>query len=164
MSETGLHLLDARMIDDLVARARAAPRRRQNLNLHPRLDDPIQRFLNAGEPGTYIRPHRHREGRWELVTVLRGQVDALLFDADGRVTRREALLPGNGIEIPGGTWHSFVFVAGGTVALEIKPGPYDAALDKQFAAWAPAEGDAAADDCARWIAGASVGAGWGDLA
>lgn len=164
MDETGLHLLDARMIDDLVARARVAPRRRQNLNLHPRLDDPIQRFLNAGEPGSYIRPHRHRSGRWELVTVLRGQVDALLFDADGRVTRRQVLRPGEGIEIPGGTWHSFVFGASGSVALEIKPGPYDAALDKQFAAWAPAEGDATANDCARWLASTPSGARWREAA
>ena len=161
-SVTGLQLLDARMIDDLVARARGAPRRRQNLNLHPALGDPIQRFLNAGEPGSYIRPHRHRPGRWELVTVLRGRIDALLFDEDGRVTRRHALPPGSGIEIPGGTWHSFVFVETGTVALEIKPGPYDAALDKQFAAWAPGRGQARADACAQWIAAARVGACWGE--
>lgn len=163
-SATGLHLLDAGMIDDLVMRARAAPHRRLNLNLHPELSDPIQRFLNAGEPGSYVRPHRHRPGRWELVTVLRGRVDAVLFGESGSVTRRHALHPGNGIEIPGGTWHSFVFVESGTVALEIKPGPYDAALDKQFAAWAPAEGAARADACARWIATAQAKESWGEPA
>jgi cupin fold WbuC family metalloprotein len=157
MNETSLQRIDARLIDDLIAKARRSPRRRQNLNLHARLADPIQRFLNAGEPGSYIRPHRHRPGRWELVSTLRGQIDALLFDDAGAVRERHVLRPGEGIEIPGGTWHSFVFAQSGTVALEIKPGPYDAALDKEFAAWAPAEGDAAAARCAEWIARAQPG-------
>jgi cupin fold WbuC family metalloprotein len=157
MTETTLQLLDVRMIDELVARARNAPRRRQNLNLHPQLDDPIQRFLNAGEPGTYVRPHRHRAAYWELVTVLRGRVDALLFDDAGAVIQRHIMLPGSGIEIPGATWHSFVFVETGTVALEVKPGPYDAQRDKEFATWAPTEGDAHAAHCADWIARAEVG-------
>ena len=158
---TPLRLLDEPLIDALVAEARAAPRRRKNLNLHPRLEDPIQRFLNAGEPGSYVRPHRHRPDRWELVTVLRGQIDALLFDAAGAVLARHALAPAGGIEIPGGTWHGFVFAASGAVALEIKPGPYDAALDKEFAAWAPAEGDAGAARCAAWLARARAGERYG---
>jgi cupin fold WbuC family metalloprotein len=158
MTETKLHVLDGRALDELAARARLAPRRRQNLNLHPELSDPIQRLLNAGEPGTYVRPHRHRAGRWELVSVQRGQIDTLLFDDDGKVTARYALTTGNCIEVPGGTWHSYVFVLPGTVALEIKPGPYDVALDKEFAAWAPPESDAEAAACAKWIAEAKTGA------
>ena len=86
------------------------------------------------------------------MTVLRGRVDALLFDDNGVVTQRYTMLPGSGIEIPGATWHSFVFVETGTIALEVKPGPYDAQRDKEFAAWAPMEGDATAAACAEWIA------------
>jgi cupin fold WbuC family metalloprotein len=157
MSDTPLHVIDERALDALVARARAAPRRRQNLNLHPELSDPIQRLLNAGEPGTYVRPHRHRPGRWELLSVLRGRIDTLLFDDTGIVTARYLHTVGTSIEIPGATWHSFVFAQSGTVALEIKPGPYDAALDKEFAAWAPAEDTADAAACAQWIAKAQVG-------
>jgi cupin fold WbuC family metalloprotein len=158
MTETKLHVLDERALDELAARARIAPRRRQNFNLHPELSDPIQRLLNAGEPGTYVRPHRHRAGRWELVSVQRGQIDTLLFDDAGKVTARYALTAGNCIEVPGATWHGYVFVLPGTIALEIKPGPYDVALDKEFAAWAPLEGDAGAAACARWIAEATTGA------
>lgn len=160
MTERTPHLIDAPVIDDLVARARRAPRRRLNLNLHPQLADPIQRLLNAGEPDTYIRPHRHRTDRWELITTLRGRVDALFFDDAGRLTARHALLPGSSVEVPGGIWHGFVFVETGTVALEVKPGPYDAALDKEFAAWAPAEGAPGADRCAAWLARARVGESW----
>ncbi len=46
------HLIDAQVIDDLVARARQVLRRRLNLNLHPQLADPIQRLLNAGGSST----------------------------------------------------------------------------------------------------------------
>ena len=160
MNDTKLQCFDERALDALTARARTAPRRRQNLNLHPELRDPIQRLLNAGEPDTYVRPHRHRPGRWELVAVLRGRVDTLLFDDTGAVTARYTLGIGNCIEIPGATWHGFVFALPGTIALEIKPGPYDPQLDKEFAAWAPAEGAPGADDCARWIAAVQIGARW----
>ncbi|HEY3920005.1 MAG TPA: WbuC family cupin fold metalloprotein [Stellaceae bacterium] len=149
-------LVDERAIEELIAQARQAPRRRMNLNLHPQLGDPIQRLLNAGEPDTYVRPHRHRADRWELIITLRGRIDALFFDPSGRVTARHALLPGSSIEIPGGLWHGFVFAETGTVALEVKPGPYDAALDKEFVSWAPAEGEPGGPDCAAWLARAKV--------
>src|SRR5262249_51531888 len=147
---------------DLVARAQAAPRRRLNLNLHTDLADPIQRFLNAGDPGSYIRPHRHIAARWELFSVLRGGIDLLIFGEDGTVTSRASLRGDSGsvVEIPGATWHSFVFTAPGTVALEIKPGPYVAATDKEFAAWAPREEDPAAPQCRAWLERAQRGERW----
>ncbi|MGV8352525.1 WbuC family cupin fold metalloprotein, partial [Pseudomonas aeruginosa] len=40
--------------------AASAPRLRAHRNFHPELSDPIQRLAIAMEPGTYIRPHRHR--------------------------------------------------------------------------------------------------------
>jgi cupin fold WbuC family metalloprotein len=153
--------LDQRAIDEFVARARSSPRRRLNLNLHPELSDPIQRFLNAGEPGSYVRPHRHVAERWELFAVLRGQIDVVLFADDGTVTQRMALSEGGGvIEIPGATWHSFIFALSGSVAMEIKPGPYDAPSDKEFASWAPRENDRDAAHCEKWLATASAGQRW----
>jgi cupin fold WbuC family metalloprotein len=161
MQNRAVIFLDQRAIDEFVARARSSPRRRLNLNLHPELSDPIQRFLNAGEPGSYVRPHRHLGERWELFAVLRGQIDVLLFSDDGTVTQRMALRDGGGvIEIPGATWHSFIFALPGSVAMEIKPGPYDAPSDKEFAAWAPRENDRDAGHCEKWLAGASVGQRW----
>jgi cupin fold WbuC family metalloprotein len=154
--------LDARAVDALVARAAASPRRRQNLNLHAELSDPIQRFLNAGEPGTYVRPHRHQAGRWELFTALRGSMDLLLFSDDGAITMRAALdaQSGSVVEIPGGVWHCFVIRAPGTVGLEIKPGPYVAQTDKEFVDWAPAEGEPAAERIVTWLATAQIGQRW----
>ncbi len=81
---------------------------------------------------------------------MRGRVDVLFFDDAGRLTARHALLPGSSIEVPGAAWHGFVFAETGTVALEIKPGPYDVALDKEFVAWVLAEGEPGAERCAAW--------------
>jgi hypothetical protein len=47
-------------------------------------------------------------------------------------------------EIPGGEWHSVIFQAPAAVVLEVKAGPYQPQLDKEFASWAPAENDPAA--------------------
>jgi cupin fold WbuC family metalloprotein len=149
-------------ISDLLRRAAAAPRRRLNFNLHAGPDDPINRFLNAGISGTYARPHRHRIGKWELSTVLRGALDVVTYDPDGMMTARSTLAVGATClaEIPGGCWHSVMFHAPGAVVLEVKPGPYEPALDKEFAAWAPEEEDAAAPDFVTWLAGAAVGETW----
>jgi cupin fold WbuC family metalloprotein len=162
LAESEAIFIESGTIDALIARARAAPRRRVNLNLHATPADPIQRFLNAGDPESYIRPHRHAAARWELFCALRGGIDAILFAADGTIARRCALAAGAAavIEIPGATWHSFVFTAPGSVALEVKPGPYVAALDKEFAPWAPAEEDPASTAWVRWIARAAAGARW----
>jgi cupin fold WbuC family metalloprotein len=149
-------------ISELLARAAHAPRKRTNLNLHAEPSDPINRFLNAGVAGTYVRPHRHRSGRWELVSVLRGRLDLLIFALDGAIARRLTLDADAAslVEIPGETWHTLVFRPPGAAILEIKPGPYEPELDKEFALWAPAEGDPGAAPFLDWLEHAAVGDTW----
>lgn len=131
--------------DDLQALSRKAislPRGRANLNVHPRLDDPVQRLFNAMEPGTYVRPHRHaRPNGWELMMVVSGRFAILLFDDSGQVTERFELGVSaiTAVEIPAFTWHAVVSLWPGTVMFEVKPGPYAPLTDKDFARWAPEE-------------------------
>jgi cupin fold WbuC family metalloprotein len=143
----------------LTATAQSVPRGRQNLNLHPDPDDPVQRLLNALEPGTYVRPHRHSlPPKWELLTIVTGRAAVLVFDADGAVQERIELDSATPIvELPPATWHSLVALESGTVLLEVKPGPYVPTAPAEFAAWAPAEGSAAAPDFERWCRRARVG-------
>jgi cupin fold WbuC family metalloprotein len=82
-----MKIVTAEMIAELLSRAAASPRKRMNLNLHAELTDPIARFLNAGIAGTYVRPHRHRTGKWELVSVLQGRVDLVIFRRSARKPR-----------------------------------------------------------------------------
>lgn len=143
----------------LSAAAGASPRRRQNSNLHPTLADPVQRLLNAFEPGTYVRPHRHAEaGKWELFVWLAGRAVVLVFDERGTVQERIELGPEVPIaEIPPGTWHTLAALESGTVLFEVKPGPYAPLAPEGFAAWAPADGSLAAGALERWFQAARVG-------
>jgi cupin fold WbuC family metalloprotein len=144
-------LIDRNAIQRLAESAAASPRLRVNWNLHPNLEDPVQRLLNAMQPGTYVRPHRHTEpARWELFAVLTGAAGVLTFDARGTVLEREEINAdgaGRVVEIPGESWHALTVLRPGTVLFELKPGPYCPISDKDFAVWAPAEGDSS---CARF--------------
>jgi hypothetical protein len=64
------------------------------------------------------------------------------------------------IEIYGGEWHSVVFHAPAAVVLEVKPGPYEPEFDKEFAEWAPKEGDPTASLFSTWLERALVGEAW----
>jgi len=143
----------------LSVEARAGARRRKNLNLHETLDDPIQRLCNAFEPGTYVRPHRHGPGVWELFALLAGRAAALTFDAHGTVTARAELGAETNcvVEIPAGAWHSLVALAPGTVLFEVKHGPYRPSGEENFAAWAPPENTAHAAAFVAWMERATVG-------
>lgn len=120
-------LLSPGLFADVCREAKASPRKRRNHNLHAH-EEPVQRLLNALQPGTYIPPHKHEGAeRFELFVVLQGEVGCLLFDEAGDVTRSVLLgAKGDalGIEIPGETYHTLVCLAPDTVILEIKEGPY----------------------------------------
>lgn len=128
-------------IDNLVESARSSPRKRMNLNIHKSLDARVQRFFNAMEPDTYVRPHRHvQDGRFELFLCLRGKGAAITFDEGGKVLNTVIISPDGdsiGIEIPPNAWHTILCLSSGTVFFELKEGPYTAIDDKDFAPWAP---------------------------
>ncbi len=146
---------DSAALAELSRAAAQSPRLRMNLNLHAAAQDPIQRLLNAFEPNTYVRPHRHRDpDRWELFTILAGRAAVLTFDDNGRVRERADLDSAEGVrvmEIAPAAWHTIVALAPGTVLFEVKAGPYVPTPAEDFAAWAPQEGDARAITLERWF-------------
>ena len=106
-----------------------------------------------------MRPHRHRPGKWELLSLLSGDADVLIFDERGEVQDRIRLVVGQTMiaEIDGGEWHTVVFREPWAVFLEIKPGPYDHETDKEFASWAPPEEEKAARALLAWLEVAAPG-------
>ena len=90
---------------DLSKTAQSLPRLRKNYNIHPQLDDPVQRLFNAMEPATYVRPHRHpSDDRWEFFQIVSGRAAVLTFDQQGTVRDKVVLSqsgPNIAIEIPG---------------------------------------------------------------
>ncbi len=141
-----LQRLDQTLFDAVAAEARQAPRLRRNHNLHAE-PDLVQRFLNALQPGTYVRPHRHCRpdpaAGFECFLVLQGAIGLLVLDEQGRVLAKERLDaagPLRGIELPQGTLHTLVALEPDTVMFELKQGPYMPAADKDFLASFPLEG------------------------
>jgi cupin fold WbuC family metalloprotein len=151
---------DAELVG-LARQAAGSTRRRRTLDLHGTPEDPVQRFFNALQPGTYVRPHRHAGAeRWELFLAVSGAVALLTFDAHGRVSARvEVAAAGSvrAVEVPAGAWHALACLAPDTLLFEVKPGPYRPLTDKDFAPWAPAEGTPEAAALERWYRTAEVG-------
>ena len=139
-------------------------RLRSHHTLHQSYADPVQRMCIALQPGSYVRPHQHRQtDKWELLSLLSGRVLVLLFDEDGIISQR-VLMAADGdalvLEIPALTTHSIVAIDGAAMLMEIKPGPYTPAADTDFAAWAPAEGHCDSGRFVDWAVQAAVADRW----
>jgi cupin fold WbuC family metalloprotein len=148
-----VQLIDSDLLDATLAGAQSSARGRQNYNLHPTLSDTVHRFLNAWTRGSYAAPHRHLlVPKAESFVVLRGELALFIFDDAGKVSQAHVLGRSGvlGADVAPGVWHTTAALTETAICFEVKPGPYDAATDKEFAPWAPREGDVAA---AAYLAG-----------
>ena len=137
--------------------AASAPRLRAHRNFHPELSDPIQRLAIAMEPGTYIRPHRHRH-TFELLLPLKGRFVVLNFDDNGVVTSRVVLGETcTALEMEAGTWHTVLSLDAGGMVFEVKQGAYQPLAEMDTMAWAPAEGQPGTAEMMAWYAIAQPG-------
>jgi cupin fold WbuC family metalloprotein len=149
--------LNRQLLDSLSLKAAASPRQRQNHNFH-QLDERVQRMLNAMQPGTYVRPHRHlREpdtNGFEFFLALQGEIGILIFDETGTILDRRRINaqgPTYGIELPEATYHALVSLAPNSIIFELKEGPYNPSTDKEFLPMFPLEGtDTAQHLVAAW--------------
>jgi cupin fold WbuC family metalloprotein len=165
-SAAGIQLITAQLIEDVTEQARKSPRQRKNYNFHTGNEDNPHRFLNVFLAGSYVQPHRHLEPpKAEAFLVLAGHMAAFIFDDDGKVVHGYLLGAGpftgrvpsritepgvvQGIDLQPGLWHSIASLTPVAVCYEVKPGPWAPATDKEFATWAPREGEAA---CAAHLA------------
>jgi cupin fold WbuC family metalloprotein len=148
-----VQLIDAALLDATLAKALTAPRGRINHNFHPDMASNPHRFLNAWTRGSYAAPHRHLQvPKPESFLVLRGELALFIFDDAGQVIEthvlgREGVI---GIDLAPGVWHTVTALSETAICYEVKAGPYEASTDKEFAPWAPREGDPAA---AAYLAG-----------
>lgn len=138
------------VLDQLSSEAAKKDRLRLNKNYHPELSDPINRMLNAFEPGTYIQPHKHESpDKREVFVLLRGKLGVVQYLDDGSIGETTILdTDCPVVEFSPNEWHSVVSLEKGTVVYEIKDGPYEPLSDKNFASWAPKEGE---DGCAAYV-------------
>jgi cupin fold WbuC family metalloprotein len=138
------------LLAELAQQACQRSRLRQNYNFHDE-SETVQRLLNALQPGTYVRPHRHLrppgKNGFEFFLVLQGALGVLILDEQGEILQQELLQaqgPVRALELTEGTYHTLVALTPDTVILELKEGPYDATTDKAFLPMFPEEGTPAA--------------------
>jgi cupin fold WbuC family metalloprotein len=147
--------IDDRMILPLTAKAKESPRKRKNLNFHLESSDPLQRMLHAMGPETYVQPHKHENpDKREAFVILRGRVAAIEFTPLGAVSDWIVMDPATGcfgVEFTPRSWHCLIALATESVVYEVKDGPWDPADDKNFASWAPKEGDAGCEEFKRKV-------------
>ena len=140
--------IDGTLLNDLSAKARSNPRLRQHYNFHASYDEPSQRLLNAMEPGSYIRPHRHlTDPKVEAFVSVRGKLALFIFNDTGEIEQTVVFGPHEdviGVELPPGVWHTVVALETGSVFYETKPGPFNPIQKKDLASWAPEENSAEA--------------------
>jgi len=117
--------IDDGLLDALAAQAGACERLRMNRDLRNSPADGSQRMLNALEVGTVVPVHRHRDTS-EVQILLRGRLDVMFYDEQGREVERHRLDPAEGVYgvvVPAGRWHSLEVLAP-AVIFEAKDGPY----------------------------------------
>lgn len=143
-----MKIISRELLDQLTEAARHSPRLRMNHNLHSADNSRCHRLLNAIEPSSYIRPHRHLDHeKTEGFILLRGRLGIVAFADDGTVVQTVLLSGATGnqaIDIPHGVYHTGVSLGSGTVFYESKGGPYLPLTEAEKASWAPEDDDPAA--------------------
>lgn len=128
--------------------AKRSARARHHSNIHTSYQDPCQRLFNAIGVDSYIRPHRHvLDPKFETLIAVKGLFALVIFEDDGRIreivrigTERDGDSVDVGVELPPGTWHTIIALESDAVLLELKAGPFEPAMAKDAAPWAPEEG------------------------
>jgi len=132
------------LLNSVTDEACSLKRKRKNYNFHSDYNDPVNRLLNAFEPGTYVQPHKHENpDKIEVFIILKGKAVVVEFDDEGAITDYFILdntLGSYGVEFPPRTWHTLISLENNTIMYEVKQGPYVQIEDKNFAPWAPPEG------------------------
>nr|WP_321407846.1 WbuC family cupin fold metalloprotein [uncultured Carboxylicivirga sp.] len=139
-------IINDELLKPVIEESRNNNRRRKNYNFHRVLEDPLQRMLNVLQPDSYVQPHRHMNpDKREAFIILKGKLLVVIFNEGGEIMDSAVLdntTGSYGYDIDAGIFHSIIALEPDTVVYEVKDGPYFPLDDKNFASWAPAEGDA----------------------
>jgi cupin fold WbuC family metalloprotein len=137
--------IDQKLLDEMALKSRVAERGRAHYTFHKSDDDTLQRMLNAMQPGTYLQPHKHENpDKREVFLVLTGKFLVVEFEKNGTITDYmilDAKSHQYAAEIAERTYHTIICLKPDSIVYELKDGPYNPIDDKNFANWAPKEGE-----------------------
>ncbi|MSN26624.1 MAG: cupin fold metalloprotein, WbuC family [Geobacter sp.] len=139
-----MKIVNSELLDQISSEALSSPRLRKNHNIHRCDESRCHRLLNAIEPGSYIRPHRHLDPeKDEAFILMKGRLGVITFSDDGTVAETVLLSHSGGnlaADIPYGIYHAAVSLEAGTVFYEAKAGPYLPLDESEVAHWSPVDG------------------------
>lgn len=145
-----MQVVTRELLQRITSEAMESPRLRKNHNFHPSDESRCHRLLNAIEPLSYIRPHRHLDPeKVEAFILMSGRLGIVLFADDGTATETVLLSQESGnlaADIPNGIYHTAVSLETGTIFYEAKAGPYLLLTDDEKALWAPEDADPTAKE------------------
>ena len=137
--------INSELLRDMMISSRQSKRGRINHNFHFGPTDPLQRMLNSMQPETYLQPHKHENpDKREVFIALTGKFVVVQFDDDGRIADSMILDPSNkdfAAEMDARVYHTIICLEPNSIIYELKDGPYNPLDDKNFAPWAPVEGN-----------------------
>ncbi len=140
-----MHIVNRELLAQVVGEAKQNPRQRKNFNIHVSDSSRCHRLLNAIEPASYIRPHRHLDPeKDEAFILMGGRLGIVIFTDAGEVAETVLLSHGGGnlaADIPHGVFHTALSLESGTIFYEAKAGPYLPLREEEKGTWAPEEGD-----------------------
>jgi cupin fold WbuC family metalloprotein len=145
-----MKIFSSQYFDQLLYAASRSKRLRVHANVHDSYTDQCQKLFNAICVDSYIRPHRHSlDPKEECLIAVRGLFGLIEFSDHGGIESitlfgsekySQQLSIASGVELPGGVWHTVVSLVENSILFEVKSGPFDPALAKELAPWAPEEG------------------------
>ena len=145
-----MKVFSSQYFEDLTRVASQSRRLRAHVNVHGSYTDQCQKLFNAIMVNSYICPHRHSlDPKEECLIAVRGLFGMIKFTNQGLIQSvtlfgsekySEKLRLPSGLELSADTWHTIVSLVDKSILFEVKSGPFDASLAKEFAPWAPEEG------------------------
>lgn len=137
--------VDQHLVATLLKEAEASERKRAFHRFHAD-NDMFNRLLIAGISGSYAAPHRHAE-KFEAFAHVQGGVIVAEFTNDGKLANAYDLREMPYVELGPMIWHTLIYVTERWSVMELAlwKEQYNPS-DKEFAPWAPKEGDAAAKE------------------
>lgn len=130
----------------LIRQAAQSPRKRYRLCLHRSHDLPVNEMVIVANRDTYIRPHRHPQGKDESYYVVEGEMVVFIFDDSGQVVRHFDMgefASGKTVlyRLSSSMWHLPVPLTEWVVYHEVFTGPFQKERDVEYAPWSPPETD-----------------------
>ena len=121
-----MRLINKELLSEVCERAKNSERLRMNHNFHDNLTSPVQRLLNALQPGTNVPIHRHQQTA-ETYIILQGRIKVLFYNDSQNIEEVITLDVSTnnfGVHIPAGQWHTIEVLTPDSVIFEVKDGPY----------------------------------------